>query len=167
MTRIYKIMTRVLVMFSVAALTSFSNNALANEGGWSGGHCCKHQEWGGEHYQHHFQKLVEKLGLTDAQQAQAKVIFEANKPIVTPLKESLYAEKKNLHELMLSGKFDEAAIRAESAKVAAIYADLNVNKAKVCAQFRAILTPDQLATLKALHEEHKKKCEMKPATHTH
>ena len=167
MTRIYKIMTRVLVMFSVAALTSFSNIALANEGGWSGGHCCKHQEWGGEHYQHHFQKLVEKLGLTDAQQAQAKAIFEANKSVVTPLKESLNAEKKNLHELMHSGKFDEAAIRAESAKVAAIYADLNVNKAKVCAQFRAILTPAQVVTLKALHEEHKKKCEMKPATHTH
>jgi protein CpxP len=166
MTRIYRIMTRVLVMFSVAALTSFSNIALANEGGWGGEHCCKHQEWGGEHHQHHFQKLVEKLGLTDAQQAQAKAIFEAHKLAAKPLKESLYAEKKSLHDLMHTGKFDEAAIRAESAKIAAIYADLNVNKAKVCAQFRAILTPDQLATLKALHEEHKKKCEMKPATPT-
>jgi protein CpxP len=150
-------------MFSVAALTSFSNIALANEGGWGGEHCCKHQEWGGEHYQHHFQKLVEKLGLTAAQQAQAMAIFEANKPIVKPLKESLYAEKKNLHELMHTGKFDEAAIRAQSAKIATLYADLNVNKAKVCAAFRALLTPEQLATLKALHEEHKKKCEMKPA----
>jgi len=166
MTKIYKIMTRVLVMFSVAALTSFSNIALANEGGWSGGNCCKHQKWGGEHYQHHFQKLVEKLGLTDAQQAEAKAVFEANKLAVMPLKESLYAEKKNLHELMHSGKFDEAAIRAESAKIAAIYADLNVIKAKVCAQFRAMLTPEQLDTLKALHEEHKKKCEAKRTTPT-
>jgi len=159
MTSIYKVMTRVLVMFSVTALTSLSNIAMANEGGGSGEHCCKHHEWGGEHYEHHFQKLVEKLGLTDAQQAQAKAIFEANKPIVKPLKEKLYAEKKSLHALMHADKFDEAAIRAQSAKVAAIYADLNVNKAKVCAQFRAILTPAQVATLKALYEEHKKKCE--------
>jgi periplasmic protein CpxP/Spy len=163
MTRPYRIMTRVLVMFGVAALTSFSSIALANEGGWGGEHCWKHQEGDGEHYQHRFQKLVEKLGLTDAQQAHAKALFEAHKLLVKPLKENLHAEEKNLHVLMHSDKFDEAAIRAESAKIAAIYADLNVNKAKFCAQFRAILTPDQLAALKALREEHKKKCAVKPA----
>src|SRR6185369_629393 len=164
MTRIYKILTRVLVMFSVVALTPFTNIALANEGGGGGEHCCKHHEWGAEHYEHHFKKLVEKLGLTDAQQAQAKALFEANKAIVKPWKESLHAEKKILHSVMHADKFDEAALRAQSAKLAAIYADLVVKKAKVCSQFRAILTPAQAATLKALHEEHKKKCEAKPAT---
>ncbi len=166
MTRIYRILTRVLVMFGVVALTPFANFALADEGGGGGEQCCKQHEWGAEHYEHHFKKLVEKLGLTDAQQVQAKALFEANKPIVKPLKESLHAEKKYLHELMQSDKFDEAAIRAQSAKLAAIYADLVVNKAKVCSQFRAILKPAQVATLKALHEEHKKKCESKPATPT-
>ena len=162
MTRIYLIMTRALVMFGVVAFTSFSNIAMANEGGEGGEHYSKHHEWGAEHYEHHFKKLVEKLGLTKAQQAQAKAIFEANKPIVKPLKESLCAEKKKLHELMHADKFDEAAIRAQSAKLAPIYTDLIVNKAKVSSQFRAILTPAQVATLKALHEEHKKKCESKP-----
>jgi periplasmic protein CpxP/Spy len=164
MTRIYKILTRVLVMFSVVALTPFANIALANEGGGGGEHSCKHHEWGAEHYEHHFKKLVEKLGLTDAQQAQAKAIFEANKAIVKPLKESLHAEKKILHALLQADQFDEAALRAQSAKLAPIYTDLVVNKAKVCSQFRAILTPAQAATLKALHEEHKKKCDAKPAT---
>ena len=167
LTRIYKILTRVLVLFSVVALTPFANIALANEGGGGGEHCCKHHEWGAEHYEHHFEKLVKELGLTDAQQAQAKAIFEANKLIVKPLKESLHAEKKNLHALMHADKFDEAALRTESAKLAAIYTDLVVNKAKVCSQFRAILTPAQVATLKALHEEHKKKCEAKPGTSTY
>jgi protein CpxP len=162
MTSIYKIMTRALVMFSVLALAPFATVAVANEDGGAGEHCCKKHEWGAEHYEHHFKKLVEKLGLTDAQQAQAKAIFEANKPVVKPLKESLHAEKKNLHALMHADKFDEAALRAQSAKLAAIYADLVVNKAKVCSQFRAILTPAQVTTLKALHEEHKKKCEAKP-----
>src|SRR6185369_10597911 len=123
MTRIYKILTRVLVMFSVIALAPFANIALAGEGGGGGGHCCKHHEWGAEHYEHHYKMLVEKLGLTEAQQAQAKAIFEASKPVVKPLKESLHAEKKNLHALMHADKFDEAAIRAQSAKLAAIYAD--------------------------------------------
>jgi len=162
MTRIYKILTRVLVMFSVVAIAPFANIALANEGGGGGEHCCKHQ-WGAEHYEHHFKKIVEKLGLTDAQQAQAKAIFEANKAIVAPLKEKLHAEKKTLHELMHADKYDEAALRAQSAKLAPIYTDLVVNKAKACSQFRAILTPAQVAALKALYEEHKKKCEAKPA----
>ena len=149
-------------MFSVVALNPFANIALANEGEGGEHHCCKHHEWGAEHYEHHFKKLVEKLGLTADQQAKAKAIFEENKLIIKPWKEALHAEKKNLHALMHADKFDEAAIRAQAAKLAPIYTDLAVNKAKVCAQFRAILTPAQAATLKALHEEHKKKCEAKP-----
>ena len=146
-----------VVMLGVATLMSFTGMALANEGGRGGEYGYKY-EWGGEHFEKHFNKLAKKLGLTDAQKAQAKAIFEANKPLVKPLKEKLYAEKKALHEVMHGDKYDEAAIRAQSAKVAAVYADLNVNKAKVCADFRAILTPDQAKNLKALYEEHMKKC---------
>jgi len=145
-------------MVSIAALMPFTGMALANEGGSGGEYGYKQHEWGAEHFEKHFNKIVEKLGLTDAQQTQAKAIFEANKPLVKPLKERLHAEKKTLHEVMHGDKFDEAAIRAQSAKVAAVYADLNVNKAKVCADFRAILTPAQVTTLKAWYEEHMKKC---------
>jgi protein CpxP len=146
------------VAISLGALISFTGLSLANEGGWGGESGYKQHEWGAEHFEKHFDKIVKKLGLTNEQQAKAKAIFEANKPLVKELKEKLYAEKKTLHEVMHADKFDEAAIRAESAKVAAIYADLNVNKAKVCADFRAILTPDQAKTLKAWYEEHMKKC---------
>lgn len=154
---IFRTLVISAVMLGIGALMPFAGMALANEGG-RGGECGYKHEWGAEHFEKHFNKLVEKLGLTDAQQVKAKAIFEANKPLVKELKEKLYAEKKTLHEVMHADKFDEAAIRAESAKVAAIYADLNVNKAKVCADFRAILTPDQAKILKALYEEHMKKC---------
>jgi protein CpxP len=147
----------ISVAISVGALFSFAGFSLANEGGWGGEHGYKH-EWGAEHFEKHFDKIVKKLGLTDEQQTKAKALFEANKPVVKELKEKLHAEKKTLHEVMHADKFDEAAIRAESAKVAAIYADLNVNKAKVCADFRALLTPDQAKALKAWYEEHMKKC---------
>src|SRR6185369_765024 len=157
---IYRTLIMSAVMLGVAALMSFTGMALANEVGHGGEYGYKH-EWGAEHFEKHFKKLVKKLGLTEAQQAQAKAIFEANKPLVKPLKEKLYAEKKALHEVMHGDKYDEAAIRAQSAKVAAVYADLNVNKAKVCADFRAILTPAQVTTLKAWYEEHMKKCKSK------
>jgi len=160
MRYIFRTLVMSVVMLGIGALMPFADMALANEGSRGGEYGYKH-EWGAEHFEKHFKKLVKKLGLTEAQQAQAKAIFEANKPLVKPLKEKLYAEKKALHEVMHGDKYDEAAIRAQSAKVAAVYADLNVNKAKVCADFRAILTPAQATTLKALYEEHMKKCKAK------
>ena len=42
---------------------------------------------------------------------------------------------------------------SDSAGGAGIQADLNVNRAKVGAQFRAILTPAQLATLKTVRQK--------------
>jgi Spy/CpxP family protein refolding chaperone len=55
--------------------------------------------------------------------------------------------------LLHSDTVDEAAIRSQTAKIAGIEADLNVNRAKMGLQFRAILTPEQLTTLKAVQKE--------------
>src|ERR1039457_2094976 len=136
-------------MFCIAALTAFASIAQADSGGWGGEH-------GGNHQHHNFKKIAKKLGLTDAQKAQAKTIFQANKDVVKPIITSLHAEQKTLRALLHADTIDEAAIRAETAKISGIQADLNVNRAKVGAQFRAILTPDQLATLKTLKNRHHK-----------
>jgi Spy/CpxP family protein refolding chaperone len=66
---------------------------------------------------------------------------------------------------MQADTIDEAAIRAETVKLAAIQADMNVNRAKVGAKFRAILTPSQLATLKDMEQKrHKaKEADIAPA----
>lgn len=151
-----KSMARFVVVFCSAALTSFASIALANDGGYGGEHCGKHQ-------QHNFKKIAKKLGLTDAQKTQAQTIFQGNREVVKPVITSRDAERKTLHDLMHADKIDEAAIRAETAKIAGIQADLNINRAKVNAQFRAILTPDQLATLKTLKQKHHRK-DAVPAT---
>ena len=152
-----KKMARIVAMFCIAALTSFASIALANDDGGDGWHF-------GKHHQQNFKKIAKKLGLTDAQKAQAKTIFQANKEIVKPIYANLRIERKALQALIHADTIDEAAIRAESAKVAAIQADLNVNRAKIGAQFRAILTPDQLTTLKTLREKHHKKDVAPPTT---
>jgi protein CpxP len=138
-----KNLTRIVVMFCIAAVTAFASIAQADGGGWGGGN----------HHRHNFKKIAAKLGLTDAQKAQAKTIFQGNKAVVQPIFTSLKAERKNLQALIHADTIDETAIRAETAKLAGIQADLNVNKAKVSAQFRAILTPAQLTILKTLHEK--------------
>lgn len=157
MLRSRKSMATILVMFCIGALTAFASIAQAHDGVWDSDHCgCeRHQRHHGGHYYHHnFKKIAKKLGLTDAQQAQAKAIFQGNKDVVKPILTNLHAERKNLKELTHADKIDEAAIRAETAKIAGLKADFIINKAKVRAQFRAILTPAQLAILKTLHHEH-------------
>jgi periplasmic protein CpxP/Spy len=139
-------MTRIAVIFCITALTAFAGIANAHFEGGGG------EEYG-KHQRHDFRKIAKKLKLTDAQKSQAKTIFQGNREVVKPIYTSLRDEKKNLHTLMHADTIDEAAIRAETAKIAAIQADLNVNRAKVGAQFRAILTPSQLATLKTMHEK--------------
>jgi Spy/CpxP family protein refolding chaperone len=137
-------------MVSIAAITAFAGIAQADPGGCG----C---EKGGKHQRHDFKKMADKLGLTDAQKAQSRAIFDGNKDVVKPIFTSLRAEQQNLQSLVHADTIDEAAIRAETAKIAGIEADLNVNRAKVEAQFRAILTPAQLATLKTLPLEHPRK----------
>jgi periplasmic protein CpxP/Spy len=145
-----KNLAKITVFFCIAALTAFAGIAQANDGGWRGEH-------DGRHEHHNFRKIEKKLGLTDAQKAQAKAIFQGNRDVVKPIITNLRAEHKNLRALMHADTIDEAAIRTETLKIAGIQADLNVNRAKVGAQFRAILTPAQRETLKSLH----KKCPVK------
>jgi Spy/CpxP family protein refolding chaperone len=135
-------MAKIGVLFGIAALMSVGI-AQADPGGWGGERCGKQQR-------HHSKEMAQKLGLTDAQKAQAKAIFQGNREVVKPIVTSLRVEQKSLQALIHADTLDEAAIRAETAKIAGIQADLNVNRAKVAAQFRAILTPSQVAILKTL-----------------
>ena len=141
-----KSMVNIVVLFCIAAVTSFAGFAQANDG-----------EWGEEHFgkneQHNFKKIAKKLGLNDAQKAKAKTIFQENKEVVNPIITTLRAEQINLRALIHADTIDVAAIRAETAKISGIQADLNVNRANVVTKFRGILTPAQRAILKIMHKK--------------
>jgi protein CpxP len=141
-----KIKAGLLVLCCVAALTVITGIAQAGGGGWG-------YENFGDHQQQNFRKYANKLGLTDIQKAQAKAIFQGNKDILKPIITNLQAERKNLQSLIHADTVDEAAIRAQTVKLAGILADLNVNRARMGIQFRAILTPSQQAILKTLYEK--------------
>jgi periplasmic protein CpxP/Spy len=141
-----KNMARIVVLFCITALTAFASIAQADGEGCGGEH-------GGKQRHHNFMKMAKKLGLNDTQKAQAKTIYQGDKDVMKPILTSLRSERENLQTLIHADTIDEAAIRAETAKIAGIQADLNVNRAKVGAQFRAILTPAQLATLKTMQQK--------------
>jgi Spy/CpxP family protein refolding chaperone len=146
MMKMRKKVAGLAVMVCIAALTAVVGFALADEGGGCGAN-------GGEHQQHDFRKYAQMLGLNDAQTAQAKALFEGNRDTIKPLATSLHAEREILQGLIHADTVDETAIRAETAKLAGIMADFNVNRAKMAAQFRAILTPPQMEILKTMHEK--------------
>ena len=151
-----KTMARIGLLVGIAALMGVGI-AQADPGGWGGEPCGKQQR-------HHGKEMAQKLGLTDAQKAQAKEIFQGNREVVKPIVTSLRTEQKSLQALIHADAFDEAAIRAETAKISGIQADLNVNRAKVAAQFRAILTPSQVAILKTLPQNCQEKGAAPPVT---
>ena len=139
-------MVKIVVLFCIATLTAFASIAQSNDGEWSGEHFGKNE-------QHNFNKIAKKLGLTDAQKAKAKAIFQESKEVVKPIATSLRSEQINLRALIHADTIDVPAIRAETAKISGIQADLNVHRANVVAKFRAILTPTQLAILKTIHKK--------------
>jgi Spy/CpxP family protein refolding chaperone len=152
MTKQSKNLLKIVVVICIATLTAFATISQADDWGCGGEHCSKHQS-------HNFKKLAQKLGLTDAQKAQAKAIFNENKDVVKLIYTSLHAEQKKLKALMHAATVDEAAIRAETVKLAGIQADLNINRAKVLTQFHAILALGQQAMLKTLlHKGHQRDC---------
>jgi len=113
----------------------------------------------GEHQQlRNFDKFANQLGLSDSQKTKAKVILQSNKDVVKPMVDNLRAEQKVLQSLLHADDFEESAIRAETAKISAIQADLHVNRAKTDSKLRAILTPAQINILKKIQQKriHKK-----------
>jgi Spy/CpxP family protein refolding chaperone len=138
--------TGIVVVLSMAVMIALAGIALAGGGEGCGGP-------GGPGGGPNLKMMAKKLGLTDAQKANAKAIFQGNREVIKPIFNSLRAERDILQTLLHADTVDEAAIRSETAKIAGIEADLNVNRAKMGVQFRAILTPEQLTTLKAIQKE--------------
>ena len=102
---------------------------------------------------HHLKKMARELGLSPQQKQQVQDIFKKNKPQVQPLFQDLVTERRALRTLIQADTIDETAIRAQSAKVAAIQADLAVQRAHTAQELRAVLTPEQIDKFRAIQQK--------------
>ena len=91
----------------------------------------------------HLIRTLESLGLTTTQKQEVKAILKDNAPTVKPLIEKFVAERRQLRTLIQADQINEAAIRAQTSKIASLEADMAINRAHVGQQVRAILTPEQ------------------------
>lgn len=150
-----KQLIRLAVLTCITAAAAFSSQIAAADTGAPSDRAeagCRHQHQGqARHRGHHFfKKMARELGLTDQQKTQAKALFEADRAQNKQQFSALITNKQQLRGLVHSGTADEAAIRAQSAKVAAVEADLAVKRAQATRQFLALLTPEQVTKLRAI-----------------
>ena len=94
-----------------------------------------------------WRRAFEKLQVTDAQKQAALAVLRSHQPAIKPLVDHLVKERIALHDLSKAPAIDEAAVRAQSARVAAVEADLAVQKAYLIHDLRGVATPSQLDSL--------------------
>ena len=100
----------------------------------------------------HLEMMARELGLTDEQRAQVQKIHESFMENTKSLHDQLRAQRDN-HPDPLAGSFDEAAVRAAAEARAKIEVELEVAHARMMSQLINVLTPEQKARLKTLHQE--------------
>jgi len=92
------------------------------------------------------------LNVTDAQRASARTTLKAHAPTMLPLVRKLVSERRALHDLVRADKPDETAIRAQSARLATIQAELAVESSRLAVDLRKIATPEQIAKVRDLEK---------------
>jgi periplasmic protein CpxP/Spy len=101
--------------------------------------------------------FTKHLDLTADQQAQAKAIWEKEKPAMEPLMKQMHQNHADMQALQNSGPFDEAKTRALATQQAQTMIEMQVQHARIRSEMIQILTPDQkakFAQLEAQKGEH-------------
>jgi Spy/CpxP family protein refolding chaperone len=99
-----------------------------------------------------FQRIAQMLNLTDSQQAQIRTILIDDRGTLVPLLSKMHNARKSLREAIRASDANEATVRAAAANVAAVEADLAVERMKLYGKIAPILTEAQLKELADLQQ---------------
>ncbi len=98
--------------------------------------------WHGRHGRMAY--MARELNLTDAQKAEVKQIFQANKASGPPLMQQMAANKKAMLEATANGAYDQAKIQQLANQQAQLMSQLIVQKQAIRHQiYNQVLTADQ------------------------
>ena len=92
----------------------------------------------------------EKIGLTGEQLGQIRDVLKSEKSSIVSLLSQMRDARAGLRTAIRSTDANETSVRAASAKVAAVEADVAVERMKLFHQISPILTDDQRTKLAAL-----------------
>jgi Spy/CpxP family protein refolding chaperone len=100
--------------------------------------------------------MLERLDLTSDQRDRVRQILDSHRDDQKALGDRAMKAHEALQDA-ITGTFDESAIRARSADVAAVDADMAVAQARVYNEVLQILTSEQQQKLKTLQAEMKER----------
>jgi len=95
-------------------------------------------------------RVAEKLDLSDEQKSGIHDVFKAHRTEMREVMDKVRAARQEQMAAIHGDTFDESAIRAAAAKVAAGEADMAVMRGKIASEIREILTPEQRVKAKEL-----------------
>ena len=132
-------MKKALIVFLVMAVVGVGAVFIFAQKGGRGGGFGGRMGFGGRG----FERLAEKLNLTDEQKTQVKTILEESKTRVKPLREGLRENRQQAETLGNDGTFNEEQVNQLAARQAETMKQLFVEMEKTKAQIFAVLTPEQ------------------------
>jgi protein CpxP len=103
--------------------------------------------------------MIERLDLTTDQRDRVRQIVESHRAEQQALADRAMKAHQALQDVVTATTFDESAIRARSADVAAVDADVAVAQARVYGEVVQILTSEQQDKLKQLQADMKQRDE--------
>jgi periplasmic protein CpxP/Spy len=96
------------------------------------------------------QHIAQQLGLSADQTQQVQAIMANHKAEMSAQMTQMKTARTALFDAIHADTFGENAVRAASANVAQVEADLAVSRAKMASEVRNVLTPDQQAKAKEM-----------------
>lgn len=113
-------------------------------------------------------RVKRSLHLTDAQASAVAEVVRRHRPDVQPLRERARIERDELRVIVARQPLDEGALEAQATKMAATTKALTLATARLRADLRSILTPEQIDTVmrarRAVAERRQHRREAAPAT---
>ena len=98
----------------------------------------------------YFHRMAQRLNLTDDQKAQIKTIWQSDKDTLKSLFSQLHAARQYLRATIQAAGANETTVRAASAQVAVVEANLAVERMKIFAKIAPVLTDEQRQQLSEL-----------------
>ena len=104
-----------------------------------------------------FERIAEKLNLSDEQKAQVKTILEDSKTRVKPLMESMRESHKQAENLGTDGTFNEEQVNQIANAQAETSRQIFIEREKTKARIFAVLTPEQRAEAAKMKDRFKER----------
>lgn len=132
-----------------------------HHGDRNGGEHRHHRAHQGHHAQNSHGMMLRGIELTDEQKTKVGDLHKAAAPEMRAAMKEAFEARRALHELTVSGSFDEAKAREIAQKGADAMARASVLKAKTHSQVLSVLTPEQRKELADRAEKRKERMEQR------